>query len=151
MRRFTAILTALTLIAAGCRSPGNPPHHPSQGEYQDLIRREIDSASSALATSQLILRYLQTDRVPHTYAAVVLRQAANDLRKVAQDLHQIQPPPRAAHAQAQLLALLQHDNHLLTRLHNQLANHTQQKHTRSIITKHSNLIDQHLRKQLDPA
>src|SRR3954469_21954242 len=121
MRSLLGVVVLMVVLAAGCRSPGNPPQRPAQGEYQDIIRRELDSAGSALATSELVLGYVQADRIPRTYAQVVLRQAANDLRKVAQDIRQMHPPRRAQPGQARLLLLCERDGTALTNLRTHLS------------------------------
>jgi hypothetical protein len=144
-------LVLVALVAAGCRSPGNPPQRPAQGEYQDVIRRELDSAGSALATSELVLRYVHTDRIPRTYAQVVLRQAANDLRKVAQDIRQIHPPPRAKLAQARLLLLCRREGTALTKLRPHLSDSSRRQRIRTQIARDANLLDKELSAQLDPS
>jgi hypothetical protein len=151
MTRLACALVALLLLGAACRAPGEPPQRPAQGEYQDVIRRELESTRSALATSQLLLRYLNADRVPGTYAAVLLRQVANDLRKVAQDLGQIQPPARAARAHARLLALSKRDGHLLANLHRHLGDQKRRRLVRATVGKDADLVEKQLTAQLDPA
>jgi hypothetical protein len=150
VRKLIGVLVLVVLVAAACRSPGNPPQRPTQGEYQDVIRRELDSAGSALATSELVLRYVQADRIPRTYAQVVLRQAANDLRKVAQDIRQIHAPPRARSAQARLLLLCRRDGTALTTLRSRLSDSSRRLRIRSQITKDANLLDKELSTRLDP-
>jgi hypothetical protein len=151
VRNLLGVLALVVLVAAGCRSPGNPPQRPAQGEYQDLIRRELDSAGSALATSELVLRYVQEDRVPRTYAQVVLRQAANDLRKVAQDIRQMRPPPRAESAQARLLLLCGRDGTALTKLRTHLSDASWRLRIRSQIARDAEVLDKKLSTQLDPS
>jgi hypothetical protein len=141
----------IALVAAGCRSPGNPPQRPAQGEYQDIIRRELDSAGSALATSELVLGYVQADRIPRTYAQVVLRQAANDLRKVAQDIRQMHPPRRALPGQARLLLLCERDGTALTNLRTHLSDSNGRLRIRSQIARDADLLDKELSAQLDPS
>jgi hypothetical protein len=138
------MLAVLVLIASACRTPGNPPGRPAQSAYQDIIRRELDSARSALATSELLLRYVDAERVPETYATVVLRQAANDLHKVTQDLGQIHPPARAAQAQARLLALSKRDGQLLANLHNDLSDGPRRKLVRARLGQDAKLLDKQL-------
>ena len=114
MTRLAALAIGLAVVSLGCRAPGEPPQHPQPGAYSDVMRRELDSAKSALATGGLVLRYDRSDLVPRTFARVTLRQAANDLRKVAQDLGEITPPARAARAHALLLAICRRDQRLLS-------------------------------------
>jgi hypothetical protein len=151
MRNVLGVLVLVALVAVGCRSPGNPPRRPAQGEYQDIIRRELDSAGSALATSQLVLRYVQADRIPRTYAQVVLRQAANDLRKVAQDTRQMHPPARAEPAQARLLLLCRRDGTALAKLRTHLSDSSRRLRIRTEIAKDAELLDNELSAQLDPS
>jgi hypothetical protein len=147
----SAVLVLLLLIAAsGCRAPGEPPSHPDQGEYQDLIRREIDAAGSALATGVLILRYIDQDDVPHAYGKVVIRQAANDLRKVAQDLAQITPPPRARPAQRSFSAITLQAQRQLDDLYHHLDNASSRHQARAALSKASDTLDQQLATTLDP-
>jgi hypothetical protein len=150
VRNTVAILALVALVAAGCRSPGNPPQRPAQGEYQDIIRRELDSAGSALATSELVLRYVQADRIPRNYAQVVLRQAANDLRKVAQDIRQMQPPRRADHAQTRLLLICKRDGTALANLRSHLSDSSRRGLVRSRIAADAEVLDTQLSTQLDP-
>jgi hypothetical protein len=110
------LCAALVVTAVGCRAPGEPPSHPDQGAYRDLIRRELGAAQSALGTSVLTLRYLDDGRVPRAYGRVMLRQAANDLRKVAQDLGEVTPPAGVAATQTRMLRLTLRDQRLLERL-----------------------------------
>jgi hypothetical protein len=145
------VAIAVVLLAAGCRAPGEPPSHPGQGEYQDLIRREVDAAGSALSTCVLVLRYEDQDRVPAPYSRVVLRQAANDLRKVSQDLSQITPPPRAARAQAALLAITRRDRSRLDHLAGDPNNASRRHAVRAALSADTATIDNHLTSQLDPA
>jgi hypothetical protein len=148
--RLVALAMIPLVIATGCRSPGNPPHRPRQGEYRDIIRRELESAGSALATSELVLRYVAADRIPRTYAQVVLRQAANDLRKVAQDLQQIRPPSPAGKAQDRLLLVCQSDGTALAKLRTNLSDSRQRARIRARVSRDANLLDNQLSTQLDP-
>jgi hypothetical protein len=145
-----AAIAVVVLLASGCRAPGEPPSHPTQGEYQDLIRREVDAAGSALSTCVLVLHYVDEDRVPAPYTRVVLRQAANDLRKVSQDLSQITPPPRAARAHASFLAITLRDRNRLDDLVKQPDN-TSARHTVShALSADAATLHNHLTQQLDP-
>jgi hypothetical protein len=150
MRKLLGVL-ALVVLIAGCRSPGNPPQRPTQGKYQDIIRRELDSAGSALATGELVLRYVQADRMPRTYAQVALRQAANDLRKDAQDIRQIQPPPPAESAQARLLLICERDGSALANVHNHLSDSNQRERIRSRLAADADVLDKQLSTRLDPS
>ena len=57
MRRVVtiAVAVALALAATACRAPGEPPLHPDNATYRDLIRREVATASSALGSAELLL------------------------------------------------------------------------------------------------
>jgi hypothetical protein len=148
--RLLGVLVVVLVVGAGCRSPGNPPQRPAQGEYQDIIRRELDSAGSALATSELVLRYAATDRIPPTYADVVLRQAANDLRKVAQDIRAIHAPRRAGRAQRHLLLICERDGTALANLRSHFTDADQRRLIRSRVARDAKLLDTPLAAQLDP-
>ena len=151
MKPQLAAIVVIGLLASGCRAPGEPPSHPAQGEYQDLIRREVDAAGSALSTCVLVLRYVDQDRVPAPYTRVVLRQAANDLRKVSQDLSQITPPPRAARAHASFLAIALRDRSRLDHLAKQ-PNSTLARHAVSAaLSADAATRRDRLTQQLDPA
>jgi hypothetical protein len=145
------VAIAVVLVASGCRAPGEPPSHPAQGEYRDLIRREVDAAGSALSTCVLVLRYVDQDRVPAQYSRVVLRQAANDLRKVAQDLSQITPPPRAARAHVSFLAITRRDRHRLDHLAGEPNNTSARHAVRAALSADAATLHNHLTQQLDPA
>jgi hypothetical protein len=86
------IVVGLAVVAAGCTTPGEPPSHPGDAAYRDVMRREVSTASSALATAQLTLTYLDQNKISTTYALVLAEQAAADLHRVATDLPQIMPP-----------------------------------------------------------
>jgi hypothetical protein len=151
MRTQLAAIVVVVLLASGCRAPGEPPRHPTQSEYQDLIRRELDAAGSALSTCVLTLHYVDENRVPGPYSRVVLRQAANDLRKVSQDLTQITPPPGSARAQAALLAITRRDRGRLDHLASNPSNDAHRQAVRAALSADSATIDTRLTKQLDPA
>jgi hypothetical protein len=148
VRILVPILVFVVLAAGGCRSPGNPPHRPVQGEYQDIIRRELDSAGSALATGALVLRYIEGDRIPVTYADVVLRQAANDLRKVAQDVRQMQPPRYAQQAHTRLLLICERDGKALANVGGHVSERVR---IRRRIASDADVIDKQLKADLDPS
>jgi hypothetical protein len=141
----------LALAASGCRAPGEPPSHPAQGEYQDLIRREIDAAGSALATCVLVLRYMDQGDVPRPYGKVVIRQAANDLRKVAQDLDETTPPARARRAQRTFRAITVRAQHRLDDLGRQLDDAAARRRARAAFASAANTLDQRLKSTLDPS
>ena len=107
--RATVALMLLALVACACRAPGEPPHRPAAGEYRDLIRRELDSVTSALVTVRITLDYYAHDRLPTTYAKVVVRQARRDLEDAVVDLRQVVPPVRARQGQARLLGIARRD------------------------------------------
>jgi hypothetical protein len=151
VRPQLAAVAVVVLLASGCRAPGEPPRHPAQGEYQDLIRRELDAAGSALSTCVLVLRYVDENRVPAPYSRVVLRQAANDLRKVSQDLAEVTPPPGAARAQATLLAITRRDRSRLDHLAADPDNASRRQATRAALAADSASIDTRLTGQLDPS
>jgi hypothetical protein len=144
-------VVVVVLLAAGCRAPGEPPSHPAQGEYQDLIRRELDAAGSALSTCVLVLRYIDEGRVPAAYSRVVLRQAANDLRKVSQDLIQVTPPPRDRHAQSAFLAITRRDRGRLDDLARHPGNVRARRAVSAALSADAATLDNHLTPQLDPA
>ena len=151
MKPQLAAIVVIILLASGCRAPGEPPSHPAQGDYQDVIRREVDAAGSALSTCVVVLRYVDQDRVPAPYTRVVLRQAANDLRKVSQDLSQITPPPRAARAHASFLAITLRDRNRLDHLAGE-PNNTSARHAVSAaLSADAATLRVHLTQQLDPA
>jgi hypothetical protein len=144
-------VVAVVALASGCRAPGEPPSHPTRGEYQDLIRREVDAAGSALSTCVLVLRYVGQDRVPAPYTRVVLRQAANDLRKVSQDLSQITPPPGAARAHASFLAITLRDRNRLDHLATQSDDISARHAVSAALSADAATLRDHLTQQLDPA
>jgi hypothetical protein len=144
------VVLLLVLAASGCRAPGEPPSHPEQGEYQDLIRREIDAAGSALATGVLVLRYIDQGDVPDAYGKVVIRQAENDLRKVAQDLSEINPPALAASAQTKFRTIVIGEQHQLDGLYRHLANAPARQQAHNSLSKASDTLDQQLKPKLDP-
>ncbi|MDP9257199.1 MAG: hypothetical protein M3Q31_11670 [Actinomycetota bacterium] len=115
-----------------------------------MIRREVDAADNALSTCVLVLHYVDQDGVPAPYSRVVLRQAANDLRKVSQDLSQITPPSRAASAHASFLAITRRDRSRLDRLAGQ-PNNTSARHAVSAaLSADAATLHNHLTQQLDP-
>ena len=146
------LVVASSLVSVACRAPGEPPARPAPGEYKDLIRRELDAAGSALQTSSLVLSYLDQDRVPGPYARVVLRQAANDLRKVSQDLAEVTPPPFAARAQRTFLAICLRDRE---RLEHVATGHDppsirERDRTQVLVAADGAVVENRLPAQLDP-
>ena len=104
MRYVILIVTALA--AAGCTAPGEPPAHPSQGQYADLMRRETDKTESALATMQRVFAWVANDKITSNYATVTGHQSIADLAAVATDLHQVTAPTaKQRQTQADLQAL----------------------------------------------
>ena len=115
MRRLVtiAVAVAIALAATACRAPGEPPLHPNDATYRDLIRREVATASSALGSAELLLAQARAGKITMTYAEVGLRQTADDLDGVATDLAQVTPPARRAPAQQRLRAIVANDRVLL--------------------------------------
>jgi hypothetical protein len=150
VRPRLAAIVVIVILASGCRAPGEPASHPTQGQYQDLIRREVDAAGSALSTCVLVLRYVDQDRVPAPYSRVVFRQAANDLRKVSQDLSQITPPPRAARAHASFLAITRRDRSRLDRLAGRPNNTSVRRAVSAALSADAATLHNHLTQVLDP-
>jgi hypothetical protein len=102
-----AILATLSCaVATACTAPGEPPPHPNTAAYHDLIRRELSTTTSALATMQRTLTYANHNRITKTYATAITHQAEADLTRVATDLSQITPPAKyqAAHRRLHSLA-----------------------------------------------
>jgi hypothetical protein len=101
-----AIIALCSAVATSCTAPGEPPANPDIAAYKDLIRRELSTTTSALATMQLTLNYADRNRITQTYATTITHQSQADLTRVATDLDQITPPPkyRAAHHQLRSLA-----------------------------------------------
>jgi hypothetical protein len=145
------VLAVLCVAAVGCRAPGDPPTHPDRAAYQDLIRRELDAAGTALASGSLTLRYADAGRVPGSYERVVLRQAANDLRKVAQDLGQITPPARAATSQKALLEICTRERGRLETLSRNPADGAARSATRAALARDSHTLEKTLTPRLDPS
>jgi hypothetical protein len=106
MIRLLAAFLLVALAAAGCRAPGQPPHHPDAAAYADLMRREVATASSALGSAQLVIAQVRAGRITVTYAQVGLRQAADDLDGVATDLAQIIAPSGRESAQRRFQAIV---------------------------------------------
>ena len=89
-----AIIALSSAVATSCTAPGEPPPHPDTAAYQDVLRRELSTTTSALATMQLTLSYANHHRITQTYATTITHQAQADLTRVATDLTQITPPPK---------------------------------------------------------
>ena len=113
MTRLLTITVALALAATACRAPGQPPRHPDDATYRDLIRREVATAGSALGSAELVLAQARAGKITVTYAEVGLRQSAADLDGVATDLAEVTPPAGRAAAQRRLDAIASHDGALL--------------------------------------
>jgi hypothetical protein len=102
-----AALVSCISIVSGCTAPGEPPSHPSAGDYHDLARRETDKARSAIATMQVVVDELRRQRITRNYATVVSRQSSADVTSVLTDVRQITAPGRPlARAQSRLERLL---------------------------------------------
>jgi hypothetical protein len=148
------MLVLLAVVAgvavSGCRAPGEPPSHPDQGEYQDVIRREIDAAGTALATGVLVLRYIEQGKVPEAYGRVVLRQAANDPRKVDQDLTEITPPTRARSSQRAFRAIAIDQRRRLHDLASHLHDARALRNARAALSRASDELDGEIAEALDP-
>jgi hypothetical protein len=101
-----AIIALSSAVATSCTAPGEPPANPNIAAYKDLIRRELSTTTSSLATMQLALSYANHNRITQTYATTITHQSQADLTRVATDLDQITPPPkyRAAHHHLRSLA-----------------------------------------------
>jgi hypothetical protein len=141
-----AILATLLPVATACTAPGEPPAHPNTAAYHDLIRRELSTTTSALATMQLTLTYANRNRISQTYATTITHQAEADLTHVATDLSQISPPRRYTTPQHSLQTLATRAAHQLATL----ANHwnqttrTQELHTLGTYSKTADHLSQKL-------
>jgi hypothetical protein len=114
MKLLAIILFAL--IAASCTAPGEPPAHPSNADYNDLMRRETDKAQSSIATIRLVLSDASQGKIPQNYAIVTLRQAAADLTAITTDLAQIAAPAAKATSQRRLQRILRQATQTTNRL-----------------------------------
>jgi hypothetical protein len=114
-RRLAAWLL-LASLSTGCSAPGEPPPQPGVAAYHDVIRRELSTARSALATMQLTLADANHDRITQTYATTITHQAQADLTRVATDLNQITPPSRYTHANHLLRTIAHRAAHQLAAL-----------------------------------
>ena len=113
MTRGLVVAVILALAATACRAPGEPPLHPNDATYRDLIRREVSTTSSALGSAELLLAQARAGQLTITYAQVGLRQSADDLDGVAIDLAEVTPPTGRAVAQQRLRAIVARDRVLL--------------------------------------
>jgi hypothetical protein len=86
------LILIVALASTACTAPGEPPSHPSKGDYHDVIRRETDKTTSTLATIQLVVGDLRKQRITKNYAVVMSRQVDADLTAVLADLRQITAP-----------------------------------------------------------
>ena len=64
-------LLSLAGIAVLLSRPWRATAPPAQGEYHDLIRRELDATGTALSTGVLILHHIDENRVPATSGRVL--------------------------------------------------------------------------------
>jgi hypothetical protein len=87
-----ALIALLILTVVGCTAPGEPPAHPSTGDYHDLMRRETGKATSTIATMQVVVGELRRGKITQNYATVITRQSVADLTSVITDLRQITAP-----------------------------------------------------------
>jgi hypothetical protein len=113
MTRGLVVAVVLALTATACRAPGEPPLHPNDATYRDLIRREVSTTSSALGSAEVLLAQARAGQLTITYAQVGLRQSADDLDGVATDLAEVTPPAGRAVAQQRLGAIVANDRVLL--------------------------------------
>jgi hypothetical protein len=106
-RRLSLALVALALALAvtACTAPGEPPPSPDAGAYQDVMRRELSGATSALATMQLTLSEARDGGITDTYALAIVHQSQTDLVRVTTDLRQIAPPAGFQAAHRRLIAV----------------------------------------------
>jgi hypothetical protein len=111
--RLLSLTVALALAVTACRAPGQPPHHPDDATYRDLIRREVATAGSALGSAELLLAQARAGKITVTYAEVGLRQCADDLDGVATDLREVTAPVGRMVAQQRLRAIVANDRVLL--------------------------------------
>jgi hypothetical protein len=144
--RAASLLALLAALTSACTAPGEPPPHPNTATYQDLIRRELSTTTSTLATMQLTLNYANHDRITQTYATTITRQAQADLTRVATDLTQITPPPQYTTPHKNLQTLASHAAHQLATLLNHWT-HTSRNHelqTLNTETQTANRLNQQL-------
>ena len=113
MTRGLVVSIILALAATACRAPGEPPLHPNDATYRDLIRREVSTTGSALGSAELLLAQARAGQLTITYAQVGLRQSADDLDGVATDLAEVTPPAGRVVAQQRLGAIVANDRVLL--------------------------------------
>lgn len=144
--RATAMATLLAILTAACTAPGEPPTHPNTAEYHDLIRRELSTTTSTLATMQLTLNYANHDRITQTYATTITHQSQADLTRVATDLAQITPPAQYATAHHRLQTLTIHASTQLATLqkHWNQATRTRELHTLNTQTQTTDHLSQTL-------
>jgi hypothetical protein len=142
------LLGLVALLGAGCRAPGEPPAHPGAGVYRDIIRRETDSAHTALATARILIATAEKRGLPATYARVTLRSVVGDLRHVVIDLRQISAPARARAPQRRLTAIAGGDATLLARLQHDWGDLALQKRALRRVTRHADEIDHTLATRL---
>jgi hypothetical protein len=141
-----AIIATLLPVPAACTAPGEPPAHPNTAAYHDLIRRELSTTTTALATMQLTLTYANRNRISQTYATTITHQAQADLARVATDLSQITPPPRYTTPHHSLQTLATRAAHQLATLTNDWnqTTRTQELQTLNTDSKTANHLSQKL-------
>jgi hypothetical protein len=122
------VMIALALLAASCTAPGEPPAHPTNADYSDLMRRETDKAQSSIATIRLILSDASQGKIPRNYAIVTIRQAAADLTGITTDLAQITAPAAKANSQRRLQRILLQATQTINRLADDWPNPSARKH-----------------------
>jgi hypothetical protein len=141
-----AIIVTLLPVPTACTAPGEPPPHPNTAAYHDLIRRELSTTTTALATMQLTLTYANHNRITQTYATTITHQAKADLTRVATDLTQITPPPPYTTPHHNLQTLATHAAHQLAALTNHWnqTTRTQELHTLNADSNTANHLSQKL-------
>jgi hypothetical protein len=136
-----AIIALSSAVATSCTAPGEPPANPNIAAYKDLIRRELSTTTSSLATMQLALSYANHNRITQTYATTITHQSQADLTRVATDLAQITPPSKYQAAHHHLHALATHAAHQLATLSSHWNQTTRTQELHALATE-SKTIDQ---------
>jgi hypothetical protein len=91
MATAVGVAVVLTLGVVYVRSFGDAPQSPSHDAWVDQAHTSLDEVSSDVATVQLLLRLLQSDRVPGKYQQVVALDSESAAGKVADHLGDEQP------------------------------------------------------------